>query len=415
MGIAVSLVSFLETRWAGLASLCGWFGSGCSDAADYSLLHIPLALWGGGFYLGLALLLSIRPSWVFRWGMVGVGAELVLVGLMFDRNIVCVFCLGNALIVAVLFILLLQRRKFWEGIALVLLGGIVFHHFVVLENPPPVAFRAVAGAGSVLARVNGRVITLEDLEAGIATPLYKMRTEIYRLKRDQLGRLIESALTDRQGPGEGGGSGDDASLHEVARGLLAEALGSTPGIDSYLEKPLLPHARIAAGSSPAIGPEAAPVTVVEFSDYLCPVCRWAHPVSEEIRKRYDGKVRWIFKDLPLDLHPGADRLAEAAHCAGDQGRFWEFQTLLFGAEKPPGPQELAAFARSLGMDVTRFESCLESGHHAGRVMESKADAKKAGVSSTPSLVINGRLHPGAMSLKEFEKRMDDLLGKRAEP
>ncbi len=84
-----------------------------------------------------------------------------------------------------------------------------------------------------------------------------------------------------------------------------------------------------------MGPADALVVVVEFSDYLCPGCRKGYEITKTIRDKYRDRIRWVFKDFPLDRHEGADKMAEAAHCANDQGKFWQYQDLLFSSENTP--------------------------------------------------------------------------------
>ncbi len=86
---------------------------------------------------------------------------------------------------------------------------------------------------------------------------------------------------------------------------------------------------------PGMGPADALVVVVEFSDYLCPGCRKGYEITKTIRDKYRDRIRWVFKDFPLDRHEGADKMAEAAHCANDQGKFWQYQDLLFSSENTP--------------------------------------------------------------------------------
>ena len=179
----------------------------------------------------------------------------------------------------------------------------------------------------------------------------------------------------------------------------------------HLDEPPLPFSKVSVGDSPVSGPPDAAVTVVEFSDYLCPACRNAHETTKSIRETYAGKIRWIFKDYPLDSHKGARKLAEAAHCAGEQGQFWEYQDHLFSASGEIGPAKLKEFATQLGLDGERFMRCFESREYAARVDNDIKQAGESGVSSTPSFIINGRLKPGSLSPEDFKQIIDEELTK----
>ena len=160
---------------------------------------------------------------------------------------------------------------------------------------------------------------------------------------------------------------------------------------------------------PALGPKNAPVTVMEFSDYLCPACCKAHEVTKRVYSMYEGQVRWIFKDLPLPMHPGARELAAAAHCAETQGKFWEFQDYLFRRSSCPDRDELIKAAADLGLDVAGFSNCLQRNPFLDQVDKDVREAHKAGITSTPTFLINGEMYRGAAGLKEFSKRIKKAL------
>jgi predicted DsbA family dithiol-disulfide isomerase len=156
---------------------------------------------------------------------------------------------------------------------------------------------------------------------------------------------------------------------------------------------------------PTIGPSDAPVTVVEFSDYLCPACRKAHMAVKSARSRFKGKVRWVFKDMPLPRE-GARELAAVVHCADDQDRFWEFQDLIYEAGRQPDEETMKRFAGRLGLDVPRFESCVSKRSRLHQVDQDAKEAVKAGITAVPTFLINGRKIVGAKSLR---KAIDQAL------
>lgn len=182
------------------------------------------------------------------------------------------------------------------------------------------------------------------------------------------------------------------------------------------------RARVAEG--PSLGRVDAPVTIVEFSDYQCPFCqRFFTTTFPILKKEYieSGKVRYVFRDYPLaQLHPNARRAAEAAHCAGEQGKYWEMHDLLFQNQQSLAPPELGEHARSLGLNGEAFRRCLASGRNTPRVDRGVADGAAAGVQGTPGFVIGltkpgdtveGTPLRGALPLETFRQIIEQLLTK----
>jgi protein-disulfide isomerase len=174
--------------------------------------------------------------------------------------------------------------------------------------------------------------------------------------------------------------------------------------------------------APALGRPDAPVTIVEFSDYQCPFCqRFAATTLPLLRKDYidAGKVRYVFRDYPLaQLHPNARPAAEAAHCAGEQGKYWEMHDVLFQNQQALNPSQLAEHARSIGLDGATFQRCLSSGRNAKRIDRGLADGAAAGVQGTPGFVIGltkagdtveGTPIRGALPLETFRQIINQLL------
>jgi protein-disulfide isomerase len=416
IGLIFSSISFLENYLQSLSALCGIFGSDCSEAAGYTLLMIPVAVWGMIFYMATAAVFYFARSWTFRLVMAGAGVETTLVWLMLSREIICIFCLLNALIIIILLVLFIKSDQLWQCLFLHLIGFIISYFLLTMENPALGIDSRIKNT-SIVAKINGRSITMAYFESGIADKLYKMRNEIYLLKRDHLENLILQALAGQQGiePGNYTGKSSpskkspDTPLEKEARQILIDTLRNNPNIDQYLDKPSLPYTQIPVGNSQSTGPVDAPVTVIEFSDYLCPACKWAHPISRQIKEIYKGKIRWVFKDFPLTRHPGADKLANAARCAGEQGKFWEFQDLLFETEEKPADNVISQFVKKLGLNSEQFDQCYKSGKYLQDVAKDKSNATKAGITMTPSFIINGRLNPGSMPIEKFKQRIDEAL------
>ncbi len=168
---------------------------------------------------------------------------------------------------------------------------------------------------------------------------------------------------------------------------------------------------VSVDDDPAIGPADAPVTVVEFSDYQCPYCKlWHDQVFSQLIQAYQGKVRFVYRDFPLyGSHPDADPAAQAADCANEQGKYWEFQELLF--DSGVGSQAYLQYAAQLGLDADKFQQCISSQKYAAEVKADSDYAATLGVHSTPTFFINGVQVIGAQSFEVFQQMIDQVLAK----
>jgi protein-disulfide isomerase len=201
-----------------------------------------------------------------------------------------------------------------------------------------------------------------------------------------------------------------ASLRVDQRALMAElnAARGTPLIDI-------------AGAS-TLGSPDAPITLVEFADYECPYCiRHFTQTMPQLEANYirTGKVRYVFKDLPIDaLHPGSIHAHEAARCASEQGHFWELHTRLFSAPGTHDNASLEARAAEAGLNAEAFRACLASGRTTAAVRKSVAAAGQLGATGTPTFFIAVkdtnpdqvralRAFAGAQPYAEFVKALDD--------
>jgi protein-disulfide isomerase len=159
------------------------------------------------------------------------------------------------------------------------------------------------------------------------------------------------------------------------------------------------------------GSDKAKVTIVKFEDYQCPYCKAVQPTFTELLKRYDGKVRIVHKDLPLDtIHPQARPAAEAARCAGEQGKFWDYHDKLYSTGAKFSAEELKNSAREVGLDIDGFDKCLASGKFKGAVQNDLLEGAKLGLNGTPAFFINGRELTGAQPLEAFVAIIDEELG-----
>ncbi len=173
--------------------------------------------------------------------------------------------------------------------------------------------------------------------------------------------------------------------------------------------PYLPPKVDVAATGPSKGPQNAPITIVEFSDFQCPFCARVEPTVAKLMQDYPDKIRLVYRDFPLPSHGDAPKAAEAALCAGDQGKYWEMHNALFSNQEKLKVPDLKAQAKSLGLDPSKFDQCLDSGAKAKEVDANRAAGEEAGVSGTPAFFINGRMLSGAQPESAFKAIIDEEL------
>mgnify|MGYP006285337169 CR=1 FL=1 len=160
------------------------------------------------------------------------------------------------------------------------------------------------------------------------------------------------------------------------------------------------------------GDPNAPVTIVEFSDYECPFCaRFYSETFSKIEENYinTGKVKFVYRDFPLSFHANAQKAAEAAECAGDQGKYYEMHDLLFEKGVSGGVDAFKSYAIEIGLDSSEFDSCLDSGKFESEVQKDFEDGRALGVQGTPAFIINGQAISGAQPYEVFKQIIDSEL------
>ncbi|MBI5065155.1 DsbA family protein [Candidatus Woesearchaeota archaeon] len=171
------------------------------------------------------------------------------------------------------------------------------------------------------------------------------------------------------------------------------------------------------GAAAVKGADNAPVTVVEYSDYQCPFCeRFFSQTGPSLMKDYvdSGKVKFVYKDLPLPFHPNAEKAAVAARCAGDQGNYWKMHDALFEKQNewsslPDASETFAGYAKELGLDDSKLKDCMKSGKFDKVIQQSIKEANTLGLSGTPSFVINGLTVVGAQPYSVFQQAIESEL------
>ena len=174
-------------------------------------------------------------------------------------------------------------------------------------------------------------------------------------------------------------------------------------ITENLDKPLkLADIKINA-SDHVFGSENAKVTIIEFSDFECAHSAKFHTTMKKIISNYSKDVRWVYKHFPLDsMHPMAREAAQAAECAGEQARFWDFADMVFINQSNLSTSELNNIAQGLGLNIEKFGQCLSSGKYLNKINADYNQGALNGVEGTPGNFINGQLVPGAIPYENLE-------------
>lgn len=242
-----------------------------------------------------------------------------------------------------------------------------------------------------------------EVEANTAEPSQAEMDNLYQLNQQQLGGVsrevgmaqVRQFLLDRN---------NDVAL---------EAFVSRLRTEYRVEVELGPYrVDLDLAGHPAAGPENAPITFVEFSDFECPFCRRTQPVIDRIEEAYGDQIRFVYRQFPLtDIHPRAQKAAEASLCASDQGEFWTMHDALFAEPIELEVASLKFKAINLGLDTDAFGTCLDSGKYAEQVRADLRAGMAAGVTGTPTIYINGRPVGGAQEFAAYTAIIDDELSR----
>jgi protein-disulfide isomerase len=308
--------------------------------------------------------------------------------------------------------------------------------------------------------VNGKPILAADVDAKLGNNLAKLQEQIYALREKQLEAMIDQELLAAEAARQGvtiaalvqaeitshvtlATSADAARFFEENKARLQ---GDLPALEEQIKNylnaqqiqtrqkayfstlraksdvkllltpPPVFRADVTTAGAPVRGDVDATVTIVEFSDFHCPYCRRIQPIIDQVRAKYGDRVRLIYRDMPLDnLHPQATVVAQAARCANEQGKFWEYHDTLFKNEPDGAPATLDRFAGEVGLDVTAFAACRTSGKYSAPVLASTQEGSRLGISGTPTFFINGRILVGAQPVEAFARIIDEELAAGSQP
>jgi protein-disulfide isomerase len=196
---------------------------------------------------------------------------------------------------------------------------------------------------------------------------------------------------------------------DVARANFIEQLKLKTPVTVTLEPP---RVQMADGGHPARGPSSAAIEMIEFSDFQCPFCQRANPTVDQVLKTYGDRIRFVYRHFPLPNHPNARPAAEAAQCAEEQGKFWEYHDRLFANSSKLTDGDLKAHAAAIGLDSAKFNACFDGHQQKARVDADIAAGESAGVNGTPAFFINGRAIDGAQPYDVFQRVIDEELARK---
>ena len=176
------------------------------------------------------------------------------------------------------------------------------------------------------------------------------------------------------------------------------------------DEPQITRYKIPDQGYPSIGPDDAPITIVEFSDFQCPFCkRWFAEVYQPLLAEYEGQIRFVYRNLPLtSIHPDAFSAAEAAMCANEQNAFWGFHDKLLSGDVL-GSSVYTQYASDLNLNASSFEACMKAGTYRTMIQKDSDFAINMGVNSTPTFFINGLAVIGAQPIEVFKQVIDKEL------
>ena len=311
-----------------------------------------------------------------------------------------------------------------------------------------------AAAADAVAFVGGEPITAAQFEELAGPRLFAVRTQEYNQKRALLEDAIDAKLLEKEGKARGmsadelvrvevdakipavteadqkdyyeknkprfGNTPEADALKQIENGLrqqrardrrmaYVKELRDKAGVQILLDAP---RVAVSMGEDPAKGPAAAPITIVEFSDFQCPYCARVNPTIKQVEEKYGDKVRLVFRDFPLvQIHRDAAKAAEAGECAHEQGKFWEMHDKLFANQSKLQVEAMKQTATEIGLDAEKFNQCMDSSKYAAEVQKDVDEGSRYGVTGTPAFFINGRMLSGAQPLEAFTEMIDEELAR----
>lgn len=334
-----------------------------------------------------------------------------------------------------------------------MVGGIVgLSIFLFIATPfsptsPPGETPDSGAKARTVASVGTRKITMAEVEQAVALPLYQLEERRTTLLNGSIQRLIDEELLAAEAARKGVTVPDliknareseavaklsglpgpvrraahpsqkqastlspqtPEEVSRVRQALLVQLRRETT-IQVNLPQPTLPLLKVSADDDPWTGIDHAHITIIEFSDFECPYCQRSVPILKELLTLYPGKLKLVYRDFPGPNHQQALPAAEAAQCAAEQNRFWDYHDALFKHHLSEDAWNFSHLAEALGLSSAPFTTCMNNHRYREEVLKDLQDGLKLGVTSTPTFFINGRPLVGARPLTDFQAIIDPLL------
>lgn len=274
----------------------------------------------------------------------------------------------------------------------------------------------------ILATVNNKPITAKTYNEKAGQTLYDLRMDVYEKVYNYLDTVIFTEITGLEAKKADLGT-SELIAREITNKMkyftdeerdklendFRQSLIKKYNVKFFLKEPASFVQKISVDDDPSQGSASAPVTVVMFSDFQCPACAATHPVLKQVISQYPNKIRFVVRDYPLiQIHQNAFQAAQAANAANVQGKFFEYAELLYNNQESLDIANLKRFAEEIGLNLKQFEADLTSGKFAEEVKKDMADGEEYGVSSTPTIFVNG-IKVRSLSAKAFKQAIERAL------
>jgi protein-disulfide isomerase len=314
-------------------------------------------------------------------------------------------------------------------------------------------------AKEILATVDDIQITEDQVMSLANTRMMKIRAQMYSIKRAAVEQLVQETLLVREAKKQG------VSVEKLEKNITAKAgkvteaearvifdmnkkyykgkefdavkkqlmaklkrqkengamseyvngLRKAAKIKVNLERP---RADVTVDDDPGQGNKNAAVTIIEFSDFQCPYCKRVRPTMNRIMKEYKDKVYYVFRDYPLSFHQRAKDASNAANCAHEQGKYWEYADKIWEGQRSLFDKKLSKedfykkmkeMGQALSLNKSKFDTCLDSHRYFKEIDKDMADGISVGVSGTPSYFVNGVYLSGLQSYESFKEVIEEEL------
>jgi protein-disulfide isomerase len=275
-----------------------------------------------------------------------------------------------------------------------------------------------------VATMNGRSISAQEFEVRARGAAADVKDQVYSDVKDNLDAVIYQQLLAVEAKSLGIDTGD-LLAREVTNKMREYTDSERLGLEDALRRKLFikypvkyslkepePFVQnISVDDDPSQGKPAAPVTIVMFTDFQCPVCSATHPVLKKVMGEFGDKIRFVVRDFPLtQIHEHAFQAAMAANAARAQGKFFEYTELLYGNQDALDSASLKKYAADAGLNPKQFELDLASEKNAAEIRKDVADANTYGVSGTPTIFVNG-VKVRRLSAEGFRDAIEKALKK----